>query len=536
MLRINHLTYRYPGANLDALQVDELHVPAGKFCLVVGESGSGKSTLLRLINGLVPHFTGGSVRGDIVVAGMDPIKLGPQDMSREVGFVFQEVENQFVVEIVEDEIAFSMEQAAFSSVEMHKRVQQILQTLNLEHLKKRRVDSLSGGETQKIAIAAALVMQPKILVLDEPTSQLDPLAAEEIMLLLKRLQQELGLTIIMSEQRLERVLKYADILVKLSPTGNLIAQGKPEEVILQCVLKPPIVELAEIQGWKPIPLDVEPARKFIKTVSPPQWVKDSTLENQTSILDVRHLHVNLGKRQVLKNVNFSLCEQERLVLMGPNGAGKSTLLRTLLGLIPPDQGNLFFKGKEIKFRQTAELSHHIGYLPQDPNALLFSETVREELETTLRNHQIPIKPDTISNLLGSLNIQKKASDYPRDLSTGEKQRVALGAVVVTQPELIILDEPTRGLDPITKKGLLSLLKDWNAQGKTILLVTHDVEFAAEFATRIIILENGMIVDQGDPRRVMRSHPRYTPQIAQLYPETDWLTLQDAVAGLQRLDF
>lgn len=526
MIRIDNLTYRYPGAEKDALQISKMQIPAGKFCLVIGESGSGKSTLLRLINGLVPHFTGGTLGGQITVAGLDPVASGPQVMSRKVGFVFQEVENQFVVEIVEDEIAFSMEQAAIPRPEMQVRVQQILQKLNLEQLKTRKVDSLSGGETQRIAIAAALVLEPKILVLDEPTSQLDPIAAEEVLILLKQLQQDLGLTIIMSEQRLDRVLAYADLAAILSTDGKLGAFGLPQVVIQKCALKPPIVQLAEKRGWFPVPLDVEQARKFIHAEKFDLLEKPEVEFATTPLIEVKHVHVKLGKREVLKDINFTLHAQERLVLMGPNGAGKSTLLRTLLGLIAPNQGEILFKGKKIEFQHTAELSHRIGYLPQDPNALLFSETVQQELETTLRNHKIPVQSERIERLLLQLNILTKANAYPRDLSTGEKQRVALGAVVITQPEIIILDEPTRGLDQLTKNALLELLMEWNQNGKTILLVTHEVEFAAAFASRILILEDGQIVSQGYPWKIMRTHPRYTPQIARLFPETNWLTLDD----------
>jgi energy-coupling factor transport system ATP-binding protein len=526
MIRIEKLTYRYPGAEKNALHIPSLQIQAGTFCLVIGESGSGKSTLLRLINGLVPHFTGGTLGGNIQVAGLNPVAAGPQVMSRQVGFVFQEAENQFVVDIVEDEIAFSMEQAAIPRAEMQTRVQQILQTLNLEHLRTRKVDTLSGGETQRVAIAAALVLEPKILVLDEPTSQLDPLAAEEVMLLLKRLQQDLGLTIVLSEQRLDRVLGFADCVAILSADGQLSEYGLPQEVIQHSVLKPPIVQLAEINGWYPIPLDVDQAKKFVQPeIRMPVRETPSTAIAQP-LLEVQHVHVNLGKRMVLQDINFTLNTQERLVIMGPNGAGKSTLLRTLMGLIAPDQGEIIFKGKKVAFQGTAQLSHQIGFLPQDPNALLFSETVQEELETTLRNHHIPLQSEVVERLLSQLNIQSKAHAYPRDLSTGEKQRVALGAVVVTQPELIILDEPTRGLDQITKNALLTLLLDWNHNGKTILLVTHDVEFAAAFASRILIIEDGKMIDQGDPREIMRIHPRYTPQIARLYPDTNWLTLND----------
>ena len=205
MIRINQLSYRYPGATENSLEIESLYIPRGSFSLVIGESGSGKTTLLRLLNGLIPHFTGGVVGGEISVAGMDPLKSGPQVMSKAVGFVFQEVENQFVVDRVEDDIAFSLEQAGIPRSEMQKRVQTVMDQLKLMPLRHRKVDSLSSGETQRVAIAAALVLEPEILVLDEPTSQLDPLTAEEVLQLLVKLKTELGLTIVLSEQRLDRV-------------------------------------------------------------------------------------------------------------------------------------------------------------------------------------------------------------------------------------------------------------------------------------------------------------------------------------------
>jgi energy-coupling factor transport system ATP-binding protein len=528
MIRINQLTYHYPGADNDALNIQALAIPAGKFCLLIGESGSGKSTLLRLFNGLVPHFTGGTLSGKIEVAGHDPIKSGPQIMSREVGFVFQEVENQFVVDLVEDEIAFSLEQAAIPRAEMQRRVQEILERLNLTHIKNRRVDKLSGGEAQKVAIAAALVLEPKILILDEPTSQLDPQTSEEVLILLKELQIELGLTIVMSEQRLDRVLSYVDMVALLSVDGHLIDFGEPKEVIRNSPLKPPVVLLAERKGWTPIPLDVDQARKFIQLAPNMKISQDEQTQNMPAVIEVEQIHYQLSSREILKDVSFNLHHEERLVLMGPNGAGKSTLLRTLVGLIQPDQGKILLNGKNIASQNTAQLSRSIGYLPQDPNALLFSETVEQELLTTLNNHQMTVNPELIHELLTHLNLQSKILAYPRDLSAGEKQRVALGAVVVTQPDIIILDEPTRGLDQITKNSLLKLLFEWNRQGKTFLLVTHDVEFAAAFATRIIVLEDGRIIDQGRPARIMRQYPRYSPQIARLYPNSDWLTVDDVL--------
>jgi len=528
LIRINGLTFIYPQSEQVALQIEDLTIPVGSFSLLVGPSGSGKSTFLRLINGLVPHFSGGTIQGKIEVAGLDPLKVGPPQMSQIVGFVFQEVENQFVVDRVEDEIAFSLEQAAISRKKMVPRVKKILERMGISELKNRRVDSLSGGELQKVAIAAALVLEPKILVLDEPTSQLDPQSADEVLRILKNLQTQLGLTIVLSEQRLERVLAYADQLIALSPEGKLIASGAPATVIHQCALKPPVVKLAEKKDWRPTPLDVEQAKVFAQPQPNTKILTPPVKQNTLPLLAVHKLKIQIGKRRVLQNINFDILPQERLVLMGPNGAGKTTLLRSLIGLIQPDDGEILFKGRKVAYRQTVELSKWIGFLPQDPNALLFSDTVAEELAVTLRNHQQPVRDETIQHLLTQLNLEGKAQAYPRDLSTGEKQRVALGAVVITQPELIILDEPTRGIDAITKQALLELLINWNQSGKTILLVTHDVEFAAAFATRILLLEEGRILDQGHPRNLMHTYTHYAPQIARLYPQTNWLTLADVL--------
>lgn len=530
MISIRDLQYRYPSTDNNALDIDQLDIAAGEFCLLSGESGSGKSTLLRLFNGLVPHFSGGTICGSIQVDGHDPIVSGPQVMSSRVGFVFQEVENQFVMDTVEEEIAFSMEQQGLHPGEMDRHMQEILARLNLSHLRYRRMATLSGGEMQQIAIAAALVMHPPILVLDEPTSQLGPLVAEQVLEWLKKLQEDLGLTIILAEQRLYRVLSFADRLIILSHGGRLSANGRPAEVIRQVSFQPPLVQLALHKNWQPLPLNVDQAKPFVESPgsfhNPPQKMPVRSKE----LLNVQGLRVRLGDREVLQNINMNIHQGERLVIMGPNGAGKSTLLRSLIGLTEPVKGKIIFDGKAVKFGQTARLSQRIGFLPQDPNALLFSETVAEEMATTLKNHRLEVNDSVIEDLLRQLNLSGKSQQYPRDLSSGEKQRTALGAIVITQPDLIMLDEPTRGLDQITKDNLLDLLFAWSKNGKSILLVTHDVEFAAQFASRMILLEDGKIVQEGDPRQVMRYHPRYSPQIAQLYPKSGWLTMDDVIAA------
>ena len=527
MIDIDQLIFSYPETSKPALKLKHIHIPAGAFCLVTGQSGCGKSTLLRLTNGLIPHFTGGTVSGSIRVAGQDPIQTGPELMSRQVGFVFQEAENQFVVDVVEDEIAFSLENAAVPRSEMRSRVNQVLEQLNIRHLRRRKLDTLSGGEAQRVALAAALVLNPKILVLDEPTSQLDPLAAQDVLNMLEHLRRTNGLTIVLAEHRLERILPFTDLMIHIQPDGSDCLIGSPQEILPLSRLQPPVVQLGIKFGWQPLPLDVSSAAEFVPPnlrIKTPGQPRNNSLRK--TVISVSELVVNYPDQPVLKNISFDIFAGERVALMGPNGAGKSTLLRSLIGLIKPAHGSISLFGESIHKRQTSEICRSVAFLPQDPNALLFSETVRKELEVTLQNHGFEINHQEISDLLQELSLNEKSEAYPRDLSTGERQRTALGAICITQPELIILDEPTRGMDQLAKTALIVLLKRWNAAGRTVLMVTHDVEFAAEFATRTIILENGSILADGSPFEVMRANPRYRTQVAQLFPQTPWLIADD----------
>ena len=259
MIELRHLTYTYPEAARPVLRDVDLHVAPGAFVLVVGASGAGKSTLLRCLNGLVPHFYGGEMSGYIRVAGRDPVRLGPRGMSASVGFVFQDPESQFVVDTVEAEFAFAMENHALSQATMEQRIQDVLSRLEMGHLRHRRISTLSGGEKQRVALASALTLEPKLLVLDEPTSQLDPQGAERVLLLLARLNRELGLTVILSEHRLERVLPYVNQVISL-PGDGTVRSGLPREMMITSDQAPPLVELARVRGWAPLPLSVDEAR------------------------------------------------------------------------------------------------------------------------------------------------------------------------------------------------------------------------------------------------------------------------------------
>lgn len=539
VIHFENVTFTYPGAELPALRQVTLDIPEGEFCLVFGPSGGGKSTLLRCTNGLVPHFSGGRLEGAISINGLDPLKLSTQGMSREVGFVFQDPEAQFVVDRVEDEIAFALENLAMPPAEMKERVEFSLQLLELSTLRSRRLETLSGGEKQRVAIAAALVLRPGVLVLDEPTSQLDPHAAEDVLQALVRLNRELGLTILLAEHRLERVLPFTTRAVYLEAGQAGVIAGEPRDVLRQVAINPPVVKLGKALGWEPLPLTVEEAHQFTHQL-PPVHAAHSIQSDDAEkpvpgvpserkpFLRAEGLEVSYGSIPALRGVSLELYPHEITVLMGPNGSGKTTLLRCLVGLTKPQVGGVWVEGESIAGQKVAEICRRVGYLPQDPNALLFSDTVEEELLVTLRNHGRAPQTDEVAKLLEQLGLGDKAGAYPRDLSAGERQRVALGAVLVAKPGALLLDEPTRGLDYAAKRALLKLLRGWRDEGMAILLVTHDVELAAEAADRVILLEEGRVNASGSPREVLADSERFAPQMAKVFPDAGLLTVKEVL--------
>jgi energy-coupling factor transport system ATP-binding protein len=576
LITLTNLSYTYPNATRPVLDRLNLHLPAGELTLLMGASGAGKSTLLRCLNGLVPHFSGGQISGQILVNGLNPIEAAPQVMSRHVGFVFQDPEAQFVMDRVEDEIAFALENAAMPPQAMRLRVEEVLDLLDLSALRQRRLDTLSGGEQQRVAIAAVMALRPQLLLLDEPTSQLDPKSAEDVLQSLVRLNHDLGLTIILAEHRLERILPFADQLIYLPPHGAPPLIGAPRDILPQVPLKPPLIALAEALNWQPLPLTIKEGRRFSqKYLSylgevlkfPPDVggikggraggeVKHGEQSHLTptlsyvspygdkgegvKYLQAEQLTVHYEQQTILHGVSLSVSLGEIVALMGRNGAGKTTLLKNLVGLMRPQRGRVLVAGRDIASLDVATICQDVGYLPQDPNALLFAETVLEELYITLRNHGWLEDSQKLSTrkffdpmtLLTRLGLADKADRYPRDLSVGERQRVALAAIMVTQPRALLLDEPTRGLDYEAKHELLTLLQGWRAEGMAILMITHDVELAAMAADRVIVLSQGEIIATGTAAKVLAPSPLFAPQVARLFPETGWLTVADVLGGIR----
>jgi len=531
----DHVTFSYPDAAAPALRDVSLELDAGQFVLVAGPSGSGKSTLLRCINGLVPHFSGGRLTGRVIVNGLDIREHQPRDMASVVGFVFQDPEAQFVTERVEDELAFALENAGVLPLVMRKRVEEVLDALGIAPLRSRAVSSLSGGEQQRVAIAAALALQPKILVLDEPTSQLDPQSAEDVLSALMRLNADLGLTIVLAEHRLERVLQFADRVIFMPATGATPLVGDPRQVMESVTFTPPLVTLGKALGWRPLPLTIKEARRFasrhvIRNTG--HAVEQETRDRkQEAVLDVRDVWLAYNGTEVLRGVTLAARAGEFLALMGRNGAGKTSLLRTIVGLARPQRGQVRVGGQEVQGQSTAEICRRVGYVPQNPSAMLFAEAVRDELLITLHNHGLdeataPIAP---GELLGTLGLDKVAAQYPRDLSTGQRQRTALASVLVTRPQILLLDEPTRGLDYAAKATLVSILKRWQAQGTAIVMVTHDVELVVTCADRVALMAEGEIIVDGPVRQVLSESAIFSSQINKLFGTPALLTVGDVLA-------
>lgn len=537
MIELHDVTYRYPDNEQTALRDLSLTIMPEEFVLVMGPSGSGKSSLLRCLNGLVPHFHGGTFQGQVRVFERDPIAVGPSGMSDLVGFVFQDPEAQFVTERVEDELAFAMENHNLPLTTMRRRIEEILDQLSIAHLRQRRIDTLSGGERQRVAIGSTLTLQPSVLVLDEPTSQLDPQAAEEVLTTLQKLNEDLGLTVIISEHRLERVAQYADRICYLPGAGLPAMMGLPDEVLSQADLVPPLVRLGRTLGWQPLPLTIKAGRPFAAKLKSqlaevPQRGKPIFQPTQPVTplaISVQKVWHRYDQTEALSRVSLQVQPGEFVALMGRNGSGKSTLLKTIVGLLKPSQGQVSILGQPVQDRPLTELTKQIGFVPQNPGRLLFKDTVTEELAFTRHAHGLV--EDESASLLAQLSIDHLAQAYPRDLSVGERQRVALAAILVAQPKILLLDEPTRGLDYANKTQLLQVLKGLQMQGVTILMATHDVELVARCADRVVLMGAGEVVVDGPVREVLTESLVFAPQINKLLRDPRFMTVEDVLAGM-----
>ncbi|MGA5326509.1 ABC transporter ATP-binding protein [Streptomyces griseoincarnatus] len=554
MIRFENVSVTYDGAARPAVRDVDLEVPEGELVLVVGPSGVGKSTVLGAVGGLVPHFTGGTLRGRVTVAGRDTRTHKPRELADVVGTVGQDPLSHFVTDTVEDELAYGMESLGLAPDVMRRRVEETLDLLGLAGLRDRHISTLSGGQQQRVAIGSVLTPHPKVLVLDEPTSALDPAAAEEVLAVLQRLVHDLGTTILMAEHRLERVVQYADQVVLLPGPGERPWMGAPADVMAVSPVCPPVVELGRLAGWSPLPLTVRDARRraaplrerlegrrpepdtaATRTAAPARRLFGRAKKENTGVPEpvaqARSLAVRRDRVQALTRVDLTVSPGETVALMGRNGAGKSTLLGALVGLVAPSSGSVRTGGAVPHRTRPRDLVRKVGLVPQEPRDLLYADTVAAECAAADRDAEA--EPGTCRALLGELLPSVADDMHPRDLSEGQRLTLALAVVLTARPPLLLLDEPTRGLDYAAKARLTAILRRLAADGHAIVMATHDVELAAELAHRVVLLAEGEVIADGPSAEVVVASPAFAPQVAKILAPQPWLTVAQVKEALER---
>jgi energy-coupling factor transport system ATP-binding protein len=565
-LAVERLTYTYPRAAAPALVDVSLEVAPGEFVLLAGRSASGKSTLLRAACGLVPHFHGGEVDGRVEVAGLDAIVAGPGELAAAVGYLAQDPETQVVSTTVAAEIELPLEMRGDGPGDRARAVEEVALALAIPHLLGRAVDTLSGGELQRVALAAALVTRPRLVLLDEPTSQLDPVSGDELIWLLRRLNEEWGVAVVLAEHRLERCLAAADRVVAVE-AGRIGFDGDPRDFLAWTraadpTLTTPAARLFSLAGIEPLPVGVREARRTLgdghrefgdgigaatavphpgkgvsgEALPPPGFLRRilerpvavtaelttpgrgqlSNRRKDPSALEAKGLWVELddgnGPRDVLRGIDLTVAPGELVALMGRNGAGKSTLLRAAAGLTPSAAG-----------RVAAE---RMALLTQNPSDYLVRERVGDEL------------PGPVGlAALRAVGMEHAIDADPRDLSGGERQRLALAIALAGRldgdgvPGLVALDEPTRGMDRGRKDDLVALVDRLAAQGAAVVVATHDVEFAAEFAARVVLLGDGVVIADGPSADILSGGWYFATEVARVLDVPGVVTPEQGAALL-----
>jgi len=512
ILRAESFGYRYPERERPALDDVTLELAPGSFTVLAGRSASGKSTLLRAASGLIPHFHGGEAWGELEVAGMSVRDHEPSDIAQCAGTVLQEPEAQLVMNTVGSEIALAMEHRGEPAGAVARAVEEVALALGVERLLERRVDSLSGGELQRVALAAALAHRPGLLVLDEPTSQLDPVAGDELVWLLRRLNEEWGTAVLVAEHRLERCIPAADRVVALA-NGRIAFDGAPAEFLdwaaeADPALATPAATLFSLAGLRPLPVTVKQAREALagSRCEPLAGTVPSSA-SRSDLLRLRGVwHELRDGPAVLRGIDLAVRGGETVALMGRNGAGKSTLLRLAKGLIEPTRGKV-------------ERGGDVALLLQNPGDYLVHEHVREEAS---------------ADALAVAGLAQRGEANPRDLSGGERQRLALEVVLDgVDPAVVCLDEPTRGMDRPRKDALAARLRQLADAGRAVIVATHDTEFAARLADRVVLLGQGVVIADAPAREVLAGGWQFATDTARILGEgAGALTPEDGAALLR----
>ncbi|WGY03579.1 ATP-binding cassette domain-containing protein [Nocardioides sp. QY071] len=536
MLELRRITLTYddpePTAATTVLDGIDLTIADGELVVLAGPTGVGKSTLLGVVAGLVPSYTGGTLTGDVLLDGASIAEQPARERAHAIGYVGQNPAAWFVTDTVEEELAFGMEQLGLPAPTMRRRVEETLDLLGIADLRHRDLRTLSGGQQQRVAIGAVLTTHPRLLVLDEPTSALDPTAAEDVLATLTRLVHDLGVSVLVAEHRLERVVPFADRLCLLH-RGGRVEVGEPSDVLRDAPIAPPLVELGRLAGWQPLPLTVRDARRRAPALKErlgeaPHRERPGSGE---PVVDVRRLVLAHGRTPVLREVDLTLRPGTVTALMGRNGAGKSTLLWALQGRHGAASGTVRVGGVDPATLRPEMRRATTGLVPQSPADLLYLETVAEECAAADRSARA--EPGTCRALLDRLAPAIDPDRHPRDLSEGQRLALAVAIVLTSRPPVLLLDEPTRGLDYPAKRALAVLLRELAAEPgatRAVLVATHDVEFVAQVADDLVVLAEGEVVSAGPVVPTVSESPAFAPQVTKVLG-AGWLRVDDVAASL-----
>lgn len=532
---VENLTFRYAGSEDDALKDINLTVKEGEFILIAGPSGCGKSTLIRLINRLIPDYYGGTIEGEVYLKGHNIENMKREEIVKSVGMVFQHPEKQIVFQEVEREIAFGLENLNTDLSMMKRNVAEAISLLGINSIRSKQTNEISGGQKQKIAIASVISMNPDILLFDEPVSQLDPISAEEVLDSILKLNRDLGKTIILVEQRLDKCFSIADRIIFME-NGRIVGEGNSSN-IPQTISKryhlPNIAYIFHEAGCKRPPSTVKTGRCMIEKMTIKSHINEEVRTLGDIVLNVKKLGFEYERGiKTLKNVTFELHKNEILAVMGENGAGKSTLFKIISGIIERYSGDVSIGGVSCKRMPIAERIKKIGYLSQNPNDYFGRKTVFDEVAYTLKNLG-EYNEAKVNSIIDKLGLSELKDRNPRDLSGGEKQRVGIAATIVSEPDIIILDEPTRGMDAQSKHNLGLLLQELSLEGKAIVLITHDADFAGDYADTVMLMFDGEITAHGRANDIMCGSIYYSPQITKVFGKRIELTKGETAIEILR---
>lgn len=548
VFKLTDVSFNFPEEDWQVLKTINLTVNEGEFIVLCGPTGCGKTTLMELLKRELAPV--GDRTGEILYMGRSLEQCGERKLIKEIGLVFQDPDNQIIMDEVMQEIVFGLENLGYSNFEMRKRVAEMVHFFGMEELLRLKPSELSGGQKQMLNLLSVLLLKPKVLLLDEPTSQLDPIAAKDLIVMLERLNKEMGMTIILIEHRLEELFGVADRILVMKK-GEIVYEGTSRQVIYRIYedqdsdfipYVPSIsrlyMETEPLPEASQIPLTVKESKNWLSN-RPMIDLQDNEKQNaevsseRPSLLEVKDVYFQYERKgkMVLKSLSFEVKKGAFFALIGGNGSGKTTALKACIGSLKPQRGKARYGGQETSKLKGKELSEQIAYLPQNPRTYFVHDTVEKEMLEACARHNIGNKEEVIEELLSLFDLTHLRNRHPYDCSGGEVQKAALACMLIGKPEMLFIDEPTKGLDPISKEQLANVLSTLHKEGLTIMMVTHDIEFAARYAERCAIMFDGEITVAGHPHELFKGNYFYTTAINRATRDMrapEVLTLEEAL--------